>query len=100
VSEAAVGLLIEAGAVLASSLDPTTTMEQVARLTVPSLADLCVIDLRDDNGTIRDVAVVAREAGIAENLVVLRSKYPSTPTASIRWHASSAGERNCWRSTG
>ena len=33
---------------LASSLDLATTMSQVAQLTVPRLADLCVIDLRDE----------------------------------------------------
>ena len=63
VSDAAVSLLVEAGAVLASSLDPTTTMGQVARLTVPRLADLCVIDLLDDDGSIRDVAVAASRPG-------------------------------------
>src|SRR5579862_8748657 len=33
-------LLIEAGSVLASSLDPSATMRQVAELAVPRLADL------------------------------------------------------------
>ena len=41
-------LLVEAGAALAGSLDPQTTMREVAKLTVPRLADLCVIDLLDD----------------------------------------------------
>ena len=72
-------LLIEAGAILASSLDPTTTMEQVARLTVPRLADLCVIDLRDEDGAIRDVAVAATEERIARELEELRARYPLDP---------------------
>jgi PAS domain S-box-containing protein len=69
-------VLIEAGAVLASSLDLTTTMGQVARLTVPRLADLCVIDLRDDEGLIREVAVVATDERIARELEELRSRHP------------------------
>jgi len=69
-------VLIEAGAVLASSLDLTTTMGQVARLTVPRLADLCVIDLRDDEGLIREVAVVATDERIARDLEELRSRHP------------------------
>jgi PAS domain S-box-containing protein len=73
------GLLVEAGAVLASSLDLTTTMGQVARLTVPLLADLCVIDLRDQDGSIRDVAVVAADAGIAHDLEALRARFPLAP---------------------
>ncbi len=78
-SEVARDLLIEAGAILASSLDPTTTMGQVARLTVPRLADLCVIDLHDDDGVILDVAVVATEETLARELEELRARYPLDP---------------------
>lgn len=78
-SEVARDLLIEAGAILASSLDPATTMGQVARLIVPRLADLCVIDLRDDDGAIRDVAVVATGEGLARDLEGLRARYPLDP---------------------
>ncbi len=81
-SDAAVSLLIEAGAVLASSLELTTTMGQIAALTVPQLADLCVIDLRDDDGSIRDVAVAAAEDGIARTLKELRVRYPLDPAGS------------------
>jgi PAS domain S-box-containing protein len=72
-------LLIEAGVVLAGSLDPTTTMGRVARLTVPRLADLCVIDLRDEDGSIRDVAVEAADEAIARELVQLRIRFPLSP---------------------
>jgi serine phosphatase RsbU (regulator of sigma subunit)/PAS domain-containing protein len=75
----AADLLIDAGAVLASSLDLATTMGQVARLTVPRLADLCVIDLRDDDGSIREVAVVATDEEIARELEELRARYPLDP---------------------
>jgi PAS domain S-box-containing protein len=75
----AVELLVEAGAVLASSLDLATTMGQVARLTVPRLADLCVIDLRDDDGSIRDVAVVAADEETARDLEDLRARYQLDP---------------------
>ncbi|MGH2913185.1 MAG: GAF domain-containing protein, partial [Solirubrobacteraceae bacterium] len=79
VGDVAASLLIDAGAVLASSLDPTTTMGQVARLTVPRIADLCVIDLRDEDGSIRDVAVAAAEETIARELEQLRTTYPLDP---------------------
>jgi PAS domain S-box-containing protein len=79
VSDAATGLLIEAGAVLASSLDLATTMGQVARLTVPLLADLCVIDLWDPDGSIKDVAVVATVEELARDLEELRARYPLDP---------------------
>ncbi len=77
----AMALLLEAGAVLASSLDPTTTMGQVAALTVPRLADLCVIDLLDKDGSIRDVAVVAAQDGLAKRLERLRVEYPLDPAS-------------------
>ena len=44
----AIALLVETGAMLSTSLDPATTVSHVAGLTIPKLADLCVIDLRDE----------------------------------------------------
>jgi PAS domain S-box-containing protein len=78
-SYAAMHLLVEAGAVLASSLDPATTMGQVARLTIPRLADLCVIDLLDEDGSIKDVAVASADEQIARELEILRERYPLDP---------------------
>jgi PAS domain S-box-containing protein len=78
--DVAVELLVEAGAVLASSLDLSTTMSQVARLTVPRLADLCVIDLRDEDGSIREVAVAAADSRIAGPLERMRREHPLDPT--------------------
>jgi PAS domain S-box-containing protein len=72
-------LLVEAGAALAGSLDPQTTMREVARLTVPRLADLCVIDLLDEEGAINDVAVVAADAEIARGLEALRARSSLDP---------------------
>ena len=76
VSGAGIDLLVEAGAVLATSLDLHTTMRQVARLTVPRLADLCVIDLRGPDGSIEDVAVAAADQRLARDLEGLRSRFP------------------------
>lgn len=75
----AIDLLVEAGAVLATSLDPATTMGQVARLTVPRLADLCVIDLRDRDGSIRDVGVAATDSEMARALEDLRARHQLDP---------------------
>jgi PAS domain S-box-containing protein len=72
-------LLIEAGSVLASSLEPSATMHQVAQLAVPRLADLCVIDAREGDGAITGVAVAAASPGLAETLEELRARYPLDP---------------------
>jgi PAS domain S-box-containing protein len=78
-SDIAVELLVEAGLVLSSSLEPATTMQQVARLTVPRLADLCVIDLLDEDGTIREVAVAASDPEVAQALEALRRRHLLDP---------------------
>jgi PAS domain S-box-containing protein len=77
--EPAIDLLVEAGAALAGSLDLRTTMREVAKLTVPRLADLCVIDLLDDDGRINDVAVIASNEEIARGLEQLRAQFPLDP---------------------
>jgi PAS domain S-box-containing protein len=77
--EVAVELLLEAGVVLATSLDVSTTIAQVAQLTVPRLADLCVIDLVEQDGSIRKVAVAAADERIAHRLEELRRRQPVDP---------------------
>jgi serine phosphatase RsbU (regulator of sigma subunit)/PAS domain-containing protein len=74
--DAAVSLLIEAGAVLATSLDPAITMRQVAELTVPQIADVCVIDLCDEKGQIWEVAVACSDEQIAHQLKNMRKAHP------------------------
>jgi PAS domain S-box-containing protein len=75
----AVALLVEAGAVLSSSLDLASTMEHIAQLTIPALADLCVIDLRDATGSISELAAASADPGLARRLEELRSQYPLDP---------------------
>ena len=48
-------LLAEAGEALGSSLDTSTTLASVARLAVPLLGDLCIVDLVDEDGQIKRV---------------------------------------------
>ena len=77
--DVAIGVLIEAGAALAESLDLATTLGRVAQLTVPRLADLCVIDLRDADGSIRQVAVAASDERFARRLVELHERRQLSP---------------------
>ena len=55
-SEQRARFLAEMSGILGSSLDYDTTLSRVARLSVPILADLCAVDLLQDNGTTRRVA--------------------------------------------
>ncbi len=65
-------LLAAAGETLASSLDYSTTLAAVARLIVPLVADLCIIDVRDDDGKVARLEVVFadpdRQAALAEQV--------------------------------
>jgi PAS domain S-box-containing protein len=51
--------LAEASAVLASSLDYRATLQGVARLALPSLADYCVVDIVEEDESLRRVAFAA-----------------------------------------
>ncbi|MFL5348321.1 MAG: ATP-binding protein [Hyalangium sp.] len=60
--------LAEASGVLASSLDYESTLRNVARLAVPALADWCMVDLLQPDGTLKRVETVSAapdEAGLA-----------------------------------
>jgi PAS domain S-box-containing protein len=75
--------LAQAGASLDRSLDPRETLHSVARLVVPELGELAVIDLLGDDGQIEGaVAAVARDPADASALERLRREYPVDPTGS------------------
>jgi signal transduction histidine kinase/CheY-like chemotaxis protein len=54
--------LAEASVMLGSSLDDRETLDQLAQLAVPFLADLCVIHLITDNGTVAPPAIVSNKS--------------------------------------
>jgi PAS domain S-box-containing protein len=63
--------LAKAGAILASSLDYEQTLRNVAELAVPNIADWCAVDLLDEDGDRRTVAVAhidPERRGLAEEL--------------------------------
>ena len=57
-AEDAQALLVEASAVLGSSLDYRSTLAQLAEVAVPRLADWCGIDVVEEDGSLRQLAVV------------------------------------------
>jgi PAS domain S-box-containing protein len=79
-AERALRLLDEAGRVLASSLDFEETLQRVAWFAVPTIADWCVVDLIDETGSTRRVAVAHADAGQAD-LAAKLMQYP--PLSSI-----------------
>jgi PAS domain S-box-containing protein len=49
-------LLAAAGPALSASLDYTETLERITRLLVPELADWCLLDVAEDDGSINQLA--------------------------------------------
>jgi PAS domain S-box-containing protein len=56
-SEERFRFLAESGAALTSSLDYRTTLANVARLAVPTLADWCAVDVLEEDGSVERLAV-------------------------------------------
>lgn len=78
-AEESARFLAEASRILAQSLDYSQTLNQVADLAVPRLADWCFVDLAEPDGTFRKVAIRCASTGnqaIGDEL--LRSYTPDT----------------------
>ena len=90
-SEESLSFLAEAGHILAETLDYDTTLANLARLVVPRLADWFIVDVAEDDGTIRRVVVAAAQPGKQELLEELSRFYP--PTAGSPQPAAIALER-------
>ncbi len=73
---AQLSFLVEASAALASSLDFESTLQRVATLAVPVLADWCAIDMLDD-GILRPVAVAHVDPAKIALAAQLRERYPT-----------------------
>ncbi|MGH9944360.1 MAG: PAS domain S-box protein, partial [Pyrinomonadaceae bacterium] len=68
--------LSDAATLLASSLDYEQTLERVARLSVPYLADYCLVDMLDDEGALRRVTVAHSDPARAEAWREMQRRFP------------------------
>jgi K+-sensing histidine kinase KdpD len=73
--------LVDASRRLAASLDYDDTFVALARLAVPRLGDFCIVDVIEEDGTIRRVAV-AHAAPAQEALVRELCDYPPSATSA------------------
>ena len=74
-------MLARAGEVLTSSLDYEHTLQQVAELVVPDLADWCVVSLPDGHGFIRGVAVAHVDPDKVSFAQRIQERYPTRADA-------------------
>lgn len=73
--------LTAASAVLASSLDAQATLENLARLAVPTLGDWCVVDMLQDDGSIRPMAIAHSDPSKVALAWEMLKRYPVSPDA-------------------
>ena len=86
-AEDASRFLAEASVVLASSLDDTALLEQLAQLAVPRLADWCAVDMIEANGAFRRLAVAHVDPAKVELAWELERRYgfdPNLPEGAAR----------------
>ena len=82
--------LAQAGETLASSLDYPTTLAAVVRFAVPLFADLCFVDVLDEDGRVQRLEVVFADA--SKQSGDLRTGRQAHPQAGL---ADTAGRRYC-----
>jgi PAS domain S-box-containing protein len=80
-SEEALRFLAESGAELSSSLDYRATLAGVARLAVPHLADWCAVDVLEEDGSTRRLAVEHQDPAKVALALELQERYPTSPEA-------------------
>lgn len=68
--------LVDAGDLLASSLDYKTILAQVAELAVPKIADWCAVDIVEEDGAIQRVATMHADPEKVKLAQKLERRYP------------------------
>jgi PAS domain S-box-containing protein len=68
--------LAKAGPLLAESIDYETTLKAIARMVVPTVADLSAIDLLEESGAVKKVAIYHRDHSKRELLGRLLGSVP------------------------
>ncbi|MDQ3934709.1 MAG: SpoIIE family protein phosphatase [Actinomycetota bacterium] len=69
--------MAEAGALLGASVDYETTLEAVAGIAVPSVADWCAIDLLTEDGAVRRVAGTHADRTKADLVASVGKRWPA-----------------------
>jgi len=71
--------LAEAGELLSEPLDPDAALQRLAQIAVDSLADWCGVEMREEDGELRSVAVTHADPQQVRLAHELRERYPVAP---------------------
>jgi PAS domain S-box-containing protein len=84
--------LADASATLAALVDFESTLQKVARLAVPTFADWCTVDMLDEAGTLRRVAVAHVDPAQVDRARELHCRHPPDRGAPLGvWHVLRTG---------
>jgi PAS domain S-box-containing protein len=90
--EADLGFLAEASLEFARSIDFEETLRRIAAMAVPRFADWCSVDMLDERGQLRRVAVAHVDAAKVDLARRLYEQYPPQPEAPTgAWHVIRSG---------
>ncbi|HLZ09224.1 MAG TPA: PAS domain S-box protein, partial [Chloroflexota bacterium] len=73
--------LAAASVELTGSLDDNLTLQKIAQLAVPSLADWCLIDILDEGGRLRRLAAVKADPSKARLADDVEKRFPTNPAS-------------------
>jgi PAS domain S-box-containing protein len=73
--------LAEASAVL-GSLEYESTLQQIARMAVPSITDWCAVDLLDEHSHLQRIVTAHVDPGKVALALELETRYPTDPASS------------------
>lgn len=70
--------MLESAKILSMKVDFRTWLLEKARLTVPSLADWCAIDVLNEQGGLERIAVIHRDQKMTDYLFEFEKRFPTT----------------------
>lgn len=79
--------MLESAKILSTKVDFRTWLLEKAKLTVPSLADWCAIDVLNERGTLERIAVIHQDQKMTEYLFEFEKRFPTTEKNSSDLYA-------------
>lgn len=79
--------MLESAKILSTKVDFRTWLLEKAKLTVPSLADWCAIDVLNEQGGLERIAVIHRDQKMTDYLFEFEKRFPTTEKNSADLYA-------------
>src|SRR3989304_1318469 len=80
--------MLESAKILSTKVDFRTWLLEKAKLTVPSLADWCAIDVLNEQGQLKRIAVIHQDQKMTDYLFEFEKRFPTTEKNSADLYAA------------